>query len=168
MPSGLRTSLRRNAGGARGQQCRLVRLVKSARLSELRVVAQLGRALGSGPRGRWFESSQPDHESAGRRPYGFRPFLFATALSDASLRTVRLSWDGLKMRLNFSSISQVMGEMKAHIWALLRAQRSARIGPGHTCADISIRFGMMRRLCSSRAETPAPTWSSSALVTTTT
>lgn len=25
-----------------------------------RVVAQLGRALGSGPRGRWFESSQPD------------------------------------------------------------------------------------------------------------
>ena len=27
-----------------------------------RVVAQLGRALGSGPRGRWFKSSQPDHE----------------------------------------------------------------------------------------------------------
>lgn len=26
-------------------------------------MAQLGRALGSGPRGRWFESSQPDHFS---------------------------------------------------------------------------------------------------------
>ena len=25
-------------------------------------MAQLGRALGSGPRGRWFKSSQPDHE----------------------------------------------------------------------------------------------------------
>lgn len=29
----------------------------------IRVVAQLGRALGSGPRGRWFKSSQPDHFS---------------------------------------------------------------------------------------------------------
>ena|GEM_PF-5315061 len=28
---------------------------------ELRDVAQLGRALGSGPRGRWFKSSHPDH-----------------------------------------------------------------------------------------------------------
>ena len=29
-----------------------------------RGVAQLGRALGSGPRGRWFESSRPDHFSS--------------------------------------------------------------------------------------------------------
>ena len=29
--------------------------------STWRGVAQLGSALGSGPRGRWFESSRPDH-----------------------------------------------------------------------------------------------------------
>src|SRR5258708_28513825 len=31
--------------------------------SSSRGVAQPGRALGSGPRGRWFESNRPDHSS---------------------------------------------------------------------------------------------------------
>ena len=32
---------------------------------EKRGVAQLGSALGSGPRGRWFESSHSDHKKEG-------------------------------------------------------------------------------------------------------
>ena len=38
-------------------------------------MAQLGRALGSGPRGRWFKSSQPDHECQTARGFGLWPFL---------------------------------------------------------------------------------------------
>ena len=50
------------------------------RLVVLRGVAQLGRALGSGPRGRWFESSRPDHfrengPPASRRAGHFFSFL---------------------------------------------------------------------------------------------
>lgn len=40
----------------------------------IRVVAQLGRALGSGPRGRWFKSSQPDHFSFFNKLFNF-PYL---------------------------------------------------------------------------------------------
>ncbi len=39
------------------------------RSHELRAVAQSGRALEWGSRGRWFESNQPDKASDFRRPF---------------------------------------------------------------------------------------------------
>ena len=44
--------------------------------SHLRVVAQLGSALDWGSRGRWFESSPPDHERAGQRLRSLAFFLY--------------------------------------------------------------------------------------------
>ena len=39
----------------------------ASRKKEYRGVAQLGSALGSGPRGRWFESSHSDHLCSTKR-----------------------------------------------------------------------------------------------------
>ena len=41
----------------------LYKPMQSAKLFIRRDVAQFGRALGSGPRGRQFESARPDHQS---------------------------------------------------------------------------------------------------------
>jgi hypothetical protein len=38
-----------------------------ASIDAIRVVAQFGSALDWGSRGRWFESSPPDHKTAGQR-----------------------------------------------------------------------------------------------------
>ena len=46
--------------------------------TQKRVVAQLGSALDWGSRGRWFESSPPDHETAGQRLKPLTFFLIRT------------------------------------------------------------------------------------------
>ena len=47
----------------------------------VRGVAQPGRALGSGPRGRRFESSRPDHSIQNTAVADRRPFLFCARSS---------------------------------------------------------------------------------------
>ena len=58
-----------------GQDCAL--LIRVA-VEKNRDVAQPGRALRSGRRSRWFESSRPDHENRGADQYG-QPLFVAWA-----------------------------------------------------------------------------------------
>ena len=49
-----------------------------ASIDAIRVAAQFGSALDWGSRGRWFESSPPDHETAGQRLKPLTFFLIRT------------------------------------------------------------------------------------------
>lgn len=74
-----RGAWRRLAAIGTGKRSRLMfdwsceRPCRSAEMGMIRDVAQFGSALGSGPRGRWFESSRPDQKTQVR---GLRPLAF--------------------------------------------------------------------------------------------
>ena len=115
----------------------------SASAGMIRDVAQFGSALGSGPRGRWFKSSRPDHKFTGQRPSASGLFSFSRSFGHrrghlcSSLRRANLPTASWQSSVRAGSRGRSEGERGT------ARQAAGRFAPGS--ADLGLELGLTKR-----------------------